>query len=112
MFTASSLQLEPSQITGAISSLGSSGFVLNSFPGIFLGPWSASAASSSGQLMVETTSQTTYQGFNPENFSGLANNDVVSVNGWVFPQNGALDPAVGPPIVVAQTVTQHPNAVY
>jgi hypothetical protein len=112
IFTASSLQLEPSQITGTISGLGSSSFTLNSFPNIFLGPWSANATSNNGQLMVETTSQTTYQGFSPDNFSGLADKDLVSVNGWVFSQNGLLDPAVGPPNVVAQTITLRPSAVY
>jgi hypothetical protein len=110
-FTASGLQLEPSQITGTIASIGSGSFGLNTFPNIFLGPWSPNAVPNNG-LIVETTSQTTYQGFSPDNFSGLADNDLVSVSGWVFPQNGALTPAVGPPIVVAQTITLHPNAVY
>jgi len=62
--------------------------------------------------MIETTSQTTYQGFSPDSFSGLADKDLVSVNGWVFSQNGLLDPAVGPPNVVAQTITLRPSAVY
>jgi hypothetical protein len=112
IFTASSLQLEPSQITGSISGLGSSSFTLNSFLTIFLGPWSANPTSNNGQLMIETTSQTTYQGFSPDSFSGLADKDLVSVNGWVFSQNGLLDPAVGPPNVVAQTITLRPSAVY
>lgn len=111
-FTASGLQLEPSQITGSISSIGSSSFVLSSFPAIFLGPWSASAVPNTRQLTVETTSQTAYQGFTTDSFSGLADNDVVSVSGWVFPQNGLLTPAIGPPIVVAQTITLHANSFY
>jgi len=111
-FTAGSLQLEPSQITGSITSIGSTDFTLTSFPAIFLSPPHSVTAPNAMQLMVETTSQTIYQGFSPDNFSGLANGDWVSVNGWVFPQNGVLTPAVGPPIVVAQTVTLHPNAVY
>jgi hypothetical protein len=61
---------------------------------------------------VESTSQTTYQGFTPESFSGLADKDLVSVSGWLFPQNGILDPAIGPPIVVAQTITLHSSGVY
>ncbi len=112
MFTASSLQLEPSQITGSIASIGSSGFVLDSFPAIFLGPWPASAVPNTRQLTVETTSQTAYQGFTPDSFSGLTDNDVVSVSGWVFPQNGMLAPAIGPPIVVAQAITLHANSSY
>jgi hypothetical protein len=64
------------------------------------------------QSIVQTTAQTTYQGLSPDSFSGLALGDTVSVNGWVFPQNGILDPAVGPPMVVAQTVSLHPGGMF
>jgi hypothetical protein len=108
-FTASSLALEPSQITGTIASVGTGSFTLNSFPVFFVGP---TAVGQPLQSIVETTSQTTYTGFTPDDFSGLADNDLVSVNGWLFPQNGVLDPAIGPPIVVAKTVTSHPGALF
>jgi len=47
-----------------------------------------------------------------DSFSGLAVGDVVSVNGWLFPQNGVLDPTIGPPIIVAQTVTYHSDGMF
>jgi hypothetical protein len=42
----------------------------------------------------------------------LADNDLVSANGWLFPQSGALDPAVGPPNILAQTVTLHAGGTF
>jgi hypothetical protein len=60
------------------------------------------------QTQVETTSQTVFEGFNPDSFSGLAVNDDVSVRGWLIEQdNGLLDPAITPPYIVAQSVVQH-----
>jgi hypothetical protein len=47
-----------------------------------------------------------------DSFSGLAVDDVVSVNGWLFPQNGALDPAIGPSIIVAPAVTYHWDGMF
>jgi hypothetical protein len=62
---------------------------------------------------VETTSQTTYEGFNPDSFSGLADNDLVSVSGWIFENdNGMLDPAVSLPVVLAQNIRQHPGGTF
>jgi hypothetical protein len=59
---------------------------------------------------VDTTSQTVYQGFNPDSFSGLANNDVVSVSGWIFEgDNGLLDPAMTQPVVLPQDIQLHPG---
>jgi hypothetical protein len=107
-FTASSIELEPSQITGSIASIGTGSFALGIFPNIF-GPVSPTFQS---QAVVETFTQTVYQGFTTDDFSGLAVGDVVSVNGWLFPQNGVLDPAIGPPIVVAQTVAMHSDGTF
>jgi hypothetical protein len=65
------------------------------------------------QTPVETTSQTTYEGFTPDSFSGLANNDLVSVSGWLFEtDNGMLAPAVTQPVVLAQNVRQHPGTTF
>jgi hypothetical protein len=106
MFTASSLQLEPSQITGSISVIdtGSSSFTLDSvFEPVPVLPL--------GQLVqydVQTTSQTTYQGFSTDDFSGLAVNDTVSINGWLFAASGSASM----PTVVPQTVVQHTNGGY
>jgi hypothetical protein len=107
-FTAGSIALEPSQITGSIASIGTGSFSLGIFPNIFGG----ASPTFQAQAIVETTSQTAYQGFSTDDFSGLAAGDVVSVNGWLFPQNGILDPAIGPPIIVAQTVTLHSNGTF
>ena len=65
------------------------------------------------QYNVETTSQTTYEGFNPDSFSGLADNDLVSVNGWLFEaDNGLLDPAMTQPQILAQNIRLHPGATF
>jgi hypothetical protein len=107
-FTASSVQLEPGQITGSIASVGTGSFGLGVYPSFFAPAFPTFQAEST----VETTAQTTYQGFSTDSFSGLATGDVVSVNGWLFPQAGILDPAVGPPIIVAQTVKMHLGGMY
>jgi hypothetical protein len=110
-FTTNDIQLEPSQITGTVLYLGSGAFTLSILPDIFSGPPPPSALPLP-ESIVETTAQTTFQGLSPDSFSGLALGDTVSVSGWVFPQNGILDPAVGPPIVVAQAVALHPGGMF
>jgi len=115
-FSTNAVQLEPSQITGNIASISSPSFTLDY-------EWSPCTPPGGGapvcnvvgmiQYGVETTSQTTYQGFTPDSFSGLATNDFVSVNGWIFEaDNGLLDPALAPPVILAQTVTNHPAAAF
>jgi hypothetical protein len=102
-FTASSLQLEPSQITGSIAAINtsSSSFTLNTlFEPVPVAPL--------GQLVqynVQTTSETTYQGFTTDDFGGLATNDWVSVNGWVFSPSGSTTM----PVIVPQTVVYRSN---
>jgi hypothetical protein len=103
-FTASSVELEPSQITGTITATDSSttSFMLG-FGGPFFAPWPMPSPNAVS-FNVITTGQTSYTGFNPESFDGLATNDFVSVNGWLFP------PATtGPPTIAAQSVVLHPN---
>ena len=82
-FTASALQLEPSQITGSISAItaSSSSFTLNTI----FAPVPVVPLGRLLQYNVQTTAQTTYQGFTTDDFGGLATNDWVSLNGWVFP---------------------------
>ncbi len=102
-FTASSVALEPSQITGTISALDSSN---QSFTLSFnLGPWFAGwpMASNAASFDVMTTPQTTYQGFNPESYDGLATQNVVSASGWLFPPASSG----GSPQMVAQSVVLH-----
>jgi hypothetical protein len=107
-FSTNSIQLEPSQMSGMVASIDSSAssFTLASFPSIAFGPWATSSAAPG--ITVDTTSGTTYQGFNTDSFSGLADNDAVSVNGWLFENdNGLLDPAMTSPMALAQTITLH-----
>ena len=108
-FTASALALEPTQITGGITAIdsGTTSFTLG-FGGPFFAPWPTAAATANAiSFNVVTTGQTTYTGFNPDSFSGLATNDFVSVNGWLFPPATA-----GPPTVVAQSVLMRPGPTF
>jgi len=88
-FSASSITLEPSQITGTIAGInaGQLSFTLATLP-IFFVPPAANAASAPPWepviITVQTTSATTYSGFTPENISGLYINDYISVKGWIF----------------------------
>ena len=116
-FTTNYLQLEPSQLSGTIASISSPDFTLDY-------EWSPCAPPGGGapvcnvialiQYNVETTSQTTYENFNPDDFSGLADNDLVSVNGWLFEaDNGLLDTKTpSPPEILAQDVRLHPGATF
>ncbi len=116
-FSTNSVQLEPSQMTGTVSAINSPNFTLNQIEFPPCVPISGSVACPTFvaliQTPVETTSQTIYQGFTPDTFSGLADNDFVSVNGWIFEaDNGILDPAITPPVVLAQTVTLHSDGIF
>lgn len=110
-FTASSVELEPSQITGTITSINSSGssFTLTTFANFFQS-WSNSNLPSwtSTQITVQTTSQTAYQGLTGDSFSGLAVNDVVSVRGWLFSTPSGATPSA----LAAASVMQRPNGVF
>lgn len=106
-FTATAIELEPSQITGTVSDLTSTGFTLSSQPSFFCWSFNSTPATAT----VDTTSQTTFQGFTTEDLSGVSANDVVSVNGWLF---AGTSPAAGSttvsaPTIVAQTVALHSN---
>ncbi len=104
-FTTSSVQLEPSQLTAMITAIdsGNQSFSL----GINLGfvPWVTRNLPAT-LFNVETTAQTTYDGFTTDSFSGLATNDWVSVSGFVFPAASGLG---NPPQLVAQKVKQRTN---
>jgi hypothetical protein len=106
-FTASAVALEPSQLTGTITATDSdtTSFTLGS-GGSFFAPWPTTSPNAVS-FNVLTSGQTTYTGFNPDSFSGLATNDFVSVNGWLFP------PATtGPPTVVAQSLLMRPSPAF
>jgi hypothetical protein len=103
-FTTSTMELEPSQVTGMISALDTSAesFTLNFSLGPWFAPWPMASANAPS-FDVETTSATTYQGFNPESFDGLATQDSVSVSGWLFPAASSG----GSPQIAAQAVAGH-----
>lgn len=107
-FTASSAALEPSQITGTVSDIGSSTFTLN----WIYAPVPVLPLEVLLQFNVQTTSQTAYQGFNPDSFSGIEEGDAVSVNGWLFRASGSGSVPYVPDNVVAQAVVLRPNAMY
>lgn len=103
-FAASGAALEPSQITGTVSDISSPNFVLS----YLFEPVPVLPLGQLLQFNVETTAQTAYQGFAPDSFSGIQNNDAVSVSGWLFPPSGPASTAN----VVAQQVVLQPNAVF
>lgn len=120
-FTANTVQLEPSQLTGTISALNDPDFALQ----MVFGPICINRACPMGLPQVpemglpqvpenvDTTSQTAYVGFVPDSFSGLATYESVSVNGWIIEQdNGMTDSAFSPPFTVAQTVTLHAGQTF
>ncbi len=99
-FTTNSIELEPSQVTGTVTAIGSSGssFTITTFPNFYT-PWFSSNWMPT-QITVQTTSQTTYQGLSPDSFSGLSTNSVVSGLGWLFSTPTGATPST----MVAKTV--------
>ena len=107
-FTTDTIELEPSQITGTISAIGSNGtsFTITTLPNFFLA-WSNHNWMPE-QVTVDTTSQTTYFGLNPDSFSGLSANNMVSVRGWLFNTPTASTPSTQ----VAETVVGRGNGLF
>jgi len=99
-FTTDTIELEPSQITGTITAIGSSGtsFTMTTFPSFF--PLWTSGNWMPAQITVDTTSQTTFMGLNPDSFSGLTTNSLVSVRGWLFSTPSGATPST----IVGETV--------
>lgn len=106
-FTASAVELEPSQMTGLITATNSSttSFTLGVGGGPFFAPWPMPTAIAA--FNVDTTSQTTYTGFNPDSYSGIAKGELVSVNGWLFATSSGT-----PPVIAAQSVVQRPGLAF
>lgn len=103
--TALDVELEPSQMTGAIAKVDATH---QSFTFGFGGPFflpilgvNISAPLFDGQ----TTQQTSYAGFTPDSFDGLAANQWISVAGWMF----AAKDASGNPIMAVRKVMLRPN---
>jgi hypothetical protein len=121
-FTTNFISLEPTQITGQISNInaGALNFTISTFPNFFIPteePWGTPTLLST-YITVDTTAQTTYQGLSQDNLSGLAVNDLVSVEAWLFPYSGptALVMCVTPcPVattMVAKAVRGRPNQLF
>ena len=90
-FTASSITLEPSQITGSVAQVNAPQltFTLSTLPNFFVPPVATAGAPPIWvpvNITVLTTGATTFlpTTLTPDSISGLAVNDVVSVEGWVF----------------------------
>jgi hypothetical protein len=99
-FTTNNVLLEPTQVTGQITLIDASGldFYDTTFPSFFLPdqdqvPFGAPPIAESTAIATYTTSQTTFEGFTQNNFSGLAANGLISVEGWLLPWAGPV-PAV------------------
>jgi Domain of unknown function (DUF4382)/Domain of unknown function (DUF5666) len=107
-FTAHSLELEPSQITGMITAVNSSAssFTLSTLPQ-FVMPV-AFFNSQQNATTVQTSSQTTFLAFSSDTFSGLSVNDMVSVSGWLF----ATPSGATASTQVAETVMGRPNGFF
>lgn len=120
-FTASSITLEPSQITGQITSVdaSTSSFQISPMVNSFM-PHLGTSPGSWNPVTVSAyaTSQTTYEGLSQDSFSGLAVNNFVSVQGWLFPYTGAIPncvPGCGPVtygVVVAKSVRGQQNGFF
>ncbi len=118
-FTANSIMLEPSQITGQITSLdaSTSSFQISPMANYFMPHLGTSPGSwNSVNLSVYATSQTTYEGLSQDSFSGLAVNNFVSVQGWLFPYTGPVPTCAGCPVtygvVVTESVQGHQNGFF
>ena len=107
VFTASAVELEPSQMTGMITDVDSSttSFTIGVGGGPFFAPWPMPTAIAA--FNVDTTSQTTYTGFNPDSYGGIAKGELVSVNGWLFATSSGT-----PPVIAAQSVVQRPGLFF
>jgi hypothetical protein len=107
-FTTNSVELEPSQITGMITATNSSesSFTIATFPNFFA-RWFNSTWTPT-QITVDTTSQTTYQGLNPNSFSGLNTHSVVSVRGWLFSTPSGTTPSTQ----LAETIMGRSNGYF
>jgi len=110
-FTTDTIELEPSQITGSIAAINTSAssFTITTFPNFFAswsqGNWPSWTPMT---ITVETTSQTTYQGFGTDSFSGLMTNSMVSVRGWLFSTPSGATPSTQ----VAEIVLGRPQRFF
>jgi len=120
-FATNSITLEPSQITGLVTTVNTSAmtFTLGWDWGFFtpFSSWGASAPNlTANGVNVITTAQTTFADFTPDTISGVAVKDLVSVQGWLYLTPGAttsgcttISQCADNTTIVAQTVTDRPG---
>jgi hypothetical protein len=110
-FTTDTIELEPSQITGAVTATDASAasFTITTFPNFFAS-WSNPNWMSwtPMTITVKTTPQTAYLGLSTDSFSGLTTNDLVSVRGWLFSTPSSATPSTQ----VAQMVLGRPQGFF
>jgi hypothetical protein len=116
--------LEPTQITAQISNINASvlEFDPSTFSSYFIPAEEAMTGGTppileSAAITVDTTVQTAYEGLSQNDFSGLAVNDVVSVEGWLLPYAGPVPAYVcnGCPLgttMAAKAVRGRPNQLF
>jgi hypothetical protein len=89
-FTTNSVSLESSQITGTVASQPNTtllSFTLATMPAFFVPPSATTGGTPSWApviITVLTNGATAFNNFSTDSISGLAINDLVSVDGWVF----------------------------
>jgi hypothetical protein len=107
-FYTDRVELEPSQLTGTVAAIdsGSQSFTLGG-TGTIVFPWPP-ASGNAPSFNVLTASQTIWQGFTPGNFGGLADSDLVSVSGWIFPSAVSGNP----PTLAAQSIALQTTGVF
>jgi hypothetical protein len=107
-FTTSSVELEPSHITGTITGINSSAssFTIATFPNFFTRWFNSNWTPT--EITVDTTSQTTYQGLSSDSFSGLATGNLVSVRGWLFSTPSGATPSTQ----LAETIVVRANGFF
>jgi hypothetical protein len=112
MLTTNSVALEPTQITGTVEAIyqSNSTFTLQTFPNFFLppGPTAVAPTFKAVSITVQATGQTTYQNLSPENFLGIPELGVVSVEGWLFSTPIGSSPAT---TIAASGVVGRPGPI-
>jgi hypothetical protein len=116
-FTTNSVMLEPSQATGTVTSLGTTsagadefdlGLNFTNWSGFAAWPMTTTTTSSTATFHVQTTADTSFRGFTPNDYTGIAVNDTVSVRGWMFAPTTTGDA----PMIVAKTVVMRPGGMF
>lgn len=111
-FTANSIALEPSQVTGTVETVNesASSFSIQTFPNFFLppGPIAVAPTFKAVLITVQATTQTTFLDLTPDSIVGIAVTvppQLVSVEGWLFSTPSGTNPTT----IAATTVVGRPG---